>query len=73
MLIKHVSTPHRLVFIVPMYCSGAVSKPDLMDRLLARLDSYRQGEFLDGANDHASTEYLRVLGLLARNSDVSPL
>eukprot|EP00904_Undaria_pinnatifida_P008931 jgi/Undpi1/5168/HiC_scaffold_19.g08519.m1 len=53
--------------------SGAVSKPDLMDRLLARLDSYRQGEFLDGANDHASTEYLRVLGLLARNSDVSPL
>ena len=66
------NTPHQL-FHSSLYAfySGAVGTTSWMDRFLGRASAYLRLSFIDGVNDHSSSEYVRLFKQLVVNSKTS--
>lgn len=43
----------------------------MVDHILGRLSAYLRFSFIDGLNDHSSSEYLRLFKQLVVNSKIS--
>ena len=54
-----------------VFRSGAIGITSIWDRMLGRLSGYLRMSFIDGINDHSSSEYIRHFKQLVINSKVS--
>lgn len=61
------------VFCCFYFGSGTISTTNFVDRLLGRFSALLRFSFIDGINDHSSSEYLRLSRQALVNSRVSLL
>ena len=62
---------HPLTLCLNVLHSGAIGTTSWVDRILGRLSAYLRLSFVDGVNDHSSSEYIRHFKQLVFNSKVS--
>lgn len=72
MSLPYVSTV-RHVLSGTTRTSGIIAQCSFADLLLGRLTSYLRGDFIEDINDHALSEYVRLLKQIVINSKVSVL